>query len=908
MTDIASLGIKVSTSGVKEADKQLGDLAQTSERTAQSIVSAASEINKGFKPDTSGVKAQRDELQKLSAQVEPTVAALDRLEKKEKQVGSAGGGLATGAKEAERALASLASAGEKASTQAAKIAPQMSKAALSANELKFATRQLPMQFTDIATSLASGQRPLQVLLQQGGQLKDVFGGVGPAIRALGGYVLGLVNPLTIAAAAVVGLGLAWKAAIDEEQAFNLALIKTGHYAADSAEDLEALAERLDDTTDATQRFASNVVAQIAATGRISSDQLGIVSAAVTNMAKATQAAGGDADEAIKSLTKSFTDLSRDPVDALLKLNDTQHFLTAATLEQVESLVEQGKEAEAAKVAIRAFADETNRGAKEIEQSINSASAVWSGFKNVIGESTEEVINFFRNADAGLQAFILRHEAAARSLVKIQSMVTPVLPFGQLQQSASQSLLNGARAGLEPTLIGFKPGAKVNSDAERKRIREVEDAQRQWNSSIRQGENDAARLKRELDEAAAAGKRLGKTGAEIEAAQDAIRASFARKGPKGRKPRKQNDRSIENASDRFDDMVGSLRVELSGPMERVEQQHIKRMRELEQAARDGKRSHEDLTAALKLEGEAYKSAANDVQFRIDAEVAGLSGPIAQAQQNHEAALRRIEELKQQGLVTGEQFTAMLREEAKAYQADMAAAERAADPIGALLSDMREELDLIGLSNAQRDVMVALRHENIDAMSAEGQAALNTAKAFEEEAKAKQRSIELMDTFRSGAADALTDIATGAKSAKDALLDFFDSLIERLIHLTAERLIEKAFGSMGTTETGSAGGSLGQIAAAIFGGGRASGGPVSPNRLYEVGEHNKPELLQMHGRSFLIPGNQGNVTPIRDAANEPRRGDINQTNNYYVAGSMDRRAREAVRYDNSRNLNRASRRNG
>lgn len=37
-----------------------------------------------------------------------------------------------------------------------------------ARELQFATRGLPAQFTDIATSLASGQRPMMVFLQQGG--------------------------------------------------------------------------------------------------------------------------------------------------------------------------------------------------------------------------------------------------------------------------------------------------------------------------------------------------------------------------------------------------------------------------------------------------------------------------------------------------------------------------------------------------------------------------------------------------------------------------------------------------------------------------------------------------------------------------------------------------------------------
>ena len=33
-------------------------------------------------------------------------------------------------------------------------------------------------------------------MQQGGQLKDMFGGIGPAIKGVGSYVLGLINPFT----------------------------------------------------------------------------------------------------------------------------------------------------------------------------------------------------------------------------------------------------------------------------------------------------------------------------------------------------------------------------------------------------------------------------------------------------------------------------------------------------------------------------------------------------------------------------------------------------------------------------------------------------------------------------------------------------------------------------------------
>lgn len=50
--------------------------------------------------------------------------------------------------------------------------------AVSAGQYRNAMRYLPMQMTDIVTSLASGMPVYMVAIQQGGQLRDSFGGVG----------------------------------------------------------------------------------------------------------------------------------------------------------------------------------------------------------------------------------------------------------------------------------------------------------------------------------------------------------------------------------------------------------------------------------------------------------------------------------------------------------------------------------------------------------------------------------------------------------------------------------------------------------------------------------------------------------------------------------------------------------
>ena len=62
-------------------------------------------------------------------------------------------------------------------------------------------RQLPAQFTDIFTSLQGGMPFFTVLVQQGGQIKTASG-FGAGIEGVSSALLGMVNPYTVAAAAV----------------------------------------------------------------------------------------------------------------------------------------------------------------------------------------------------------------------------------------------------------------------------------------------------------------------------------------------------------------------------------------------------------------------------------------------------------------------------------------------------------------------------------------------------------------------------------------------------------------------------------------------------------------------------------------------------------------------------------
>jgi phage-related minor tail protein len=114
------------------------------------------------------------------------------------------------------------------------------------------------------------------------------------------------------------------------------------------------------------------------------------------------------------------------------------------------------------------------------------------------------------------------------------------------------------------------------------------------------------------------------------------------------------------------------------------------------------------------------------------------------------------------------------------------------------------------------------------------------------------------------------------------DFADSIIKDLARIAYQKAIAGIFdmvlnafapsnssGYIGGNGTGGYGmemqnaGSGGQYGLS-FGGGRASGGSTTGGTIYEVAEGGKPELYQSAGRTYLLSGNDGHVTPARSSA--------------------------------------------
>ncbi len=257
----------------------------------------------------------------------------------------------------------------------------------SAKQLQQATNGLPAQFTDIAVSLQGGQNPLTVFLQQGGQLKDMFGGVGPAAKAMGGYVLGLINPLSIAAAGITAVGVAYYQGSEEADKFKEAIASTGNPMGLSVDLLSSYAANLDRVI-GTQGKAAEVLAEIAGTGKIASTELSQVAIAAINMERAT---GKAASETVAEFAK----LAKDPLDAAVKLNEQFNFLTASAYEQMAALKASGNNTEAVKIVFDAYADAINARSNEIVSQLGFIERGWVGIKDAASEAWDWTKNVGR---------------------------------------------------------------------------------------------------------------------------------------------------------------------------------------------------------------------------------------------------------------------------------------------------------------------------------------------------------------------------------------------------------------------------------------------------------------------------------------------------------------------------------
>ncbi|HDG1726531.1 TPA: phage tail tape measure protein [Vibrio cholerae] len=365
------------------ASRSLGNLTVNMVMNTGSFTQGAGRAEAAVERLNKSAKKQRDELARLVGQIDPVVAEYDRIDKMEEKLRKHRKDGLLGQEDFDLYLGKLKDM--RASVGQASV--EFDKNGLSAKQMQAALRGLPAQFTDIAVSLQGGQAPLTVLLQQGGQLKDMFGGIGPAAKAMGGYVAGLINPFSLAAASAGALALAYYQGSEEADRYRDAIILTGNASGVTADKLADMAKRLDDIS-GTQRNAAKAIAEIASTGKIAADEIGMVAQAAVMMESAT-------GKAVSETVAEFVKLAEEPSKAIAELNKNQNFLTQAVYEQITALEKQGKTQEAARLAMETYSEELVERADEAKKGLGTIEEAWDGIKKAASEAWDAMLNVGR---------------------------------------------------------------------------------------------------------------------------------------------------------------------------------------------------------------------------------------------------------------------------------------------------------------------------------------------------------------------------------------------------------------------------------------------------------------------------------------------------------------------------------
>lgn len=258
---------------------------------------------------------------------------------------------------------------------------------LTSGQYRQAMRQLPMQMTDIVTSLASGMPPWLVAVQQGGQIKDSFGGFGNSLKA----ITSLITPWKVAmfagAGALTAFGVAAYQGSKELTEYNKQLILTGNYAAKTQGELNALAKSLSGDG-ITQYKMADTLAQVVGSGSFTGSQVDMVAGVAAKMEKAT---GQSIDETIKQ----FQRLKDQPVQAVMELDKSLHFLTATQLEQIITLEEQGRKTEATQLAWESFSTSMNARSEQIVENLGDLESAWNWVGNAAKSAWDKMLDIVR---------------------------------------------------------------------------------------------------------------------------------------------------------------------------------------------------------------------------------------------------------------------------------------------------------------------------------------------------------------------------------------------------------------------------------------------------------------------------------------------------------------------------------
>lgn len=762
-------------------------------------------------------------------------------------------------------------------TAAAGATKQLNQYGISAAQQAAALRGMPAQLTDIVVSLQGGQQPLTVLLQQGGQLKDMFGGIVPAARALGGALLALINPYTLAAGAAAAVAVAWVKGSSEAENFRESLILTGNAAGVTASNLVAMAHGLGEITGSHSR-AVQALNAVAASGKLSGTALADVALIAAEMQRA---AGAE----IEGTVEIFAKLGKDPVAAVVDLNERYGILTGSVYAQVLALKEQGRAQEAVELVARQAAVELTGRTSAQKENLGSLESAWNKLGAAASWAWGKMLDIGRETTVDDRIKIAERKVRERA----ENI--------RIAAEAGASISDDEKAGLrnaQSLVDSLKSQKKEAEDAAKAQAEQLEinrdaiQARQEISKLIEDGASKAekrTKALKDLDDRIAKAQKDGTAlaASDIKAARAAIERQFEDRGSK----KAYTDDAATKLLQQYREAEASLQAQITSEgklatwgQKRAEfEQQIADLKDKKVLTADQKSllAQQDL-----LRRQLDLNVAAEKELRTKRETAKVEALRASL-----ASTRDLEQQQYADQVAGVGLGDRAQEELRArqailrdYQRQQAQFDRSMAS-GQMLPETYQSNT--ALLKEHLDLRLSMQQQYFDQVrEAQGNWKNGATSALENyqdsAANVAAQTKSLFSNAFQGMEDAIVRFVT---TGKLSFKDFATSVIADLARIAARQAIVGMVGNFagllaGAATSGiSAGASYQGTGMAAVGntdgmtgwnlsGGRASGGPTAANSLYRVRELG-PELYTEGGQTYLMSGeNGGYVTPLKNSA--------------------------------------------
>ncbi|WP_321362594.1 phage tail tip lysozyme [uncultured Celeribacter sp.] len=249
-------------------------------------------------------------------------------------------------------------------------------------------RMLSYQVSDTFQSFALGMPPMQILLQQGPQVIDIYGGIGNTMRALRQVITPLrVGMLGLGAVVVSGVS-SWNAYLKSIKEVETAYDGLGRGLATSTSQLEAQARAGAAAAGISTKAARSMEAQFLRTAKIGADHYD----EMIGMSKDFAATLGVEMDAIGGI---MAEMFSDPAKGADTLYRKYGLIDAATMRLVQTKMAQNRADEAQAILLDALPDKLAKaedGMHALDRAIQSIKRGTAGLWDGIGEGLDDLFD------------------------------------------------------------------------------------------------------------------------------------------------------------------------------------------------------------------------------------------------------------------------------------------------------------------------------------------------------------------------------------------------------------------------------------------------------------------------------------------------------------------------------------